>query len=223
MPFSKHELRDRPPREPLTSLEACVRDWQWRFPRARRDTVLEFCREAPTLKDAIIRACDSRTPEGKCHNHQSRVPQAVREEFGNRLWWKRRGWLTAMDVVSAPHEMEPGMAGLRFDAMYDYVKHSDCIFPGIGPVTTYDILTRIGAHPTVNADPSSLYLHAGARAGWYALSGMPARWKGVERVTRPQMPVELRRLPADEIEDMVCAYRLIFQSPEFTDRGKWPR
>jgi len=106
-----------------------------------------------------------------------------------------------------------------FDVLHDWV--GTCAGRGIGPVTVYDVATRIAAHPTINADPTSLYLHAGARAGWLALSPDPLRWRGVDRVLRSQMPVELQHVPADDIEDLCCTYRTIYHLLE--DRGSWPQ
>lgn len=209
MPLAKNELRDRPAREPLTSLGAIVRDWQWRFPVDRRDMVVEFCREAPALNVAVMRAVRSRNAEGKMHNHQSRVKEADRDLFGRRIL------LNLVGILADVRTSDPDD---KFDKLHDWCEH---LAPkGIGPVTIYDVATRIGAHPSMDAEPSSLYLHAGCRLGWNALTQDRARWAKVERVKRAQLPVELQQIPADQVEDLCCTYRLVFD--ELEDRGTWP-
>lgn len=214
MPLSKGELAANPPKEPLVSLASIVRDWQWRFPRHRRDTVVTFCAEAPTLTVAIDRACACRKPDGKMHNHQSRVTHAAREALRLELQMYKKS--IKRDVLLAWQASSPDDP---FDVLHDWVEA--CSGPGIGPVTVYDVATRIGAHPSLDAEPTSLYLHAGCRAGWLAMCPEPSRWRGVERVRREQMPVELQGIPADEVEDLCCTYRTIYHQLE--DRGQWPQ
>jgi hypothetical protein len=181
-----------PPRRPLTSLEALVDDWVYRFSHGgveahRRDMVVEYCAKAPDLLEAIRRACDSKNEEGKQHNHQSRVPHAVRAAFAARI---------------EPHQAERIQT---FDALYDYL---DYVKPsGIGPVTLYDVATRIAAFLELPVE--SLYLHAGVRVGWAALHGK--RSPNVLRIPREQIPKELLRLPTDEVEDFLCCYREFFK------------
>jgi len=213
MPLGKRELEEAPPREPLTSLAAIVRDWQWRFPLQRRDTVVTFCSEAPTLPVAIDRAVASIRPDGKMHNHQTRVPRDARAELGRTLRANAKSIRADIRRVSRSGAVDP------FDRLHEWV--ASCSGAGIGPVTTYDVATRIGAHPSLGCEPSSLYLHAGARAGWLALCPDPKRWRGEEKVLRSQMPVELQQLPADEIEDLCCTYRTVYD--QLTDRGTWPQ
>jgi hypothetical protein len=182
-----------PPREPLTSLDAIVRDWQWRFiegdAKRHRDEVVEFCRDASDLPDAIWKACRSRRPNGKMHNHQSKVKEEDRMKFA-----------AAILRFFAKLRWEP----TDFDELYDGLVE---VRPkGIGPVTTYDVATRIGAH--LGIEPESLYLHAGVMAGWKALE-LPVRKEWGGRVPREAWPEDLRVLPADQVEDLLCCYRAL--------------
>lgn len=211
MDVKKREFTKTPPLEPLTSLAAIVRDFRWRFPRDRRDMVWEYCREAPTLHKAIKRACDSRNAEGKVHNHQSRVWQPNRDALADLLG------ANALAIRRVLRGVEQ-RGGDRFDALHDEV---DRLKPaGIGPVTVYDVATRIGAYLDVH--PTSLYLHAGVRQGLYALLwATDDQWslgnqrnfstvKRVERDTLLRWWPSLEPLPTDEIEDFLCTYRDVF-------------
>ena len=200
----QREFAARPPREPLTSLAALVRDWKMRTAPGggldlKRDDVVEFCRKAPSWGVAVDRAVASRRPNGKMHNHQSKVKEADRREFGERI---QREW-------PKPGNRWPE----EFDAFYDRLWE---IRPeGIGPVTTYDVAVRVGAF--LELEPQSLYLHAGVRQGWLALCpvepfGFRRRWAGIDRIRTGWWPDEVKPLPADELEDFLCTYRELFRS-----------
>lgn len=197
---------ENPPREPLTSLAAVVRDWQWRFIEGDaskyRDEVVEYCKKAPDLGTAIVRACRSRRPNGKMHNHQSKVPEKVRSLFSRNI----------MNLTVDPKWMT------NFDILYDTLHK---VKPhGIGPVTLYDVATRIGAYLAV--EPRSLYLKAGTLDGWRELGlgvskDLPRAPDGVPRPGPEYWPNSLRALPADQVEDLLCAYRAIFPNLERQD------
>jgi hypothetical protein len=176
-----------PPRAPLDNLAALVDDWIYRFgadgvEKHRRDEVVDWCAQAQNLPMAIIRACASRRPNGNLHNHQSRVPEKIRSKYAELL-------------------MNHGLRVSSFDALHDVCE--ELAPPGIGPVTIYDVATRIAGYMQLEVE--SLYLHAGVRVGWYLLHGHRSPDK--ERVPRSMIPTELQRLPTDEIEDFLCAYR----------------
>lgn len=192
-----------PPKAPLTSLKAVVDDWIFRFGEAghekhRRDTVCEYCAQSPDVQTAIRRACASRAANGKMHNHQSRVPEFVRKKFASIIIgrWK---------------------APANFDELHDSLVS---LAPaGIGPVTIYDVATRIAAY--LSMDVCSLYLHAGVKEGWQILTGEKEKR---ERIPRSELPAELRRLPTDEVEDLLCCYRETLRpwlkKPELVNRQR---
>lgn len=193
-----------PPREPLTSLAAIRRDWNWRFVEGddgkRRDLVIHHCKIASSFPEAVDRACRSRNPAGKMYNHQSKIPLPILLEF--------RDLILEQSVVL--FGMGPGNFDIVHALLWD-------IRPwGIGPVTTYDVSVRIGAY--LGQIPSSVYLHAGVREGWNALlrglrdidMGSVESWRAEPLIIRGNLPEELRDMPADEVEDFLCCYRSLF-------------
>lgn len=202
-------FEEKPPREPLFTLPAIIRDWKWRFGQGgykehMRDEVVEFTRSAPNFRTAADRACRSRRPDGKMHNHQSRVPLLILLAFRDRIIHHRANIENGVGDRSRHNALDN-----NFDWMHDYLKHH-LAPPGIGPVTNYDVAVRLGAY--LKAEPVNLYLHAGVREGWFALC-QAIQWetpKDAGRITRINWPRSLRSMPADEVEDFLCTYRDIF-------------
>lgn len=195
-----------PPLEPLHSLDAIVRDFQWRYvDRKKTDQVIEWCRVAPDFPTAVQRAVESRGEDGKHHNHQSKVDLHARRRFGRRI-------------------IRAGSAGrLPMDDFDDLHDHLDDIKPyGIGPVTVYDVAVRVGAYLVI--EPKSVYLHAGVRKGFDALvtslmnSGSPkfANQLNMMRVEGKvpvrMFPPPLRTMRADDVEDILCTYRGVLET-----------
>lgn len=194
--FAKH-----PPREPLTSIAAIIRDWTWRFGEGgveahRRDPCEPFTAAAENLLEAIRRACASRGANGKMWNHQSKVPEKVRRELASRLTLHLNAVRSATD----------------FDALYSLI---DSIAPrGIGPVTKYDVAARLAAF--LKLEYRTLYLHAGALEGWCRLTG-EYEYKDV-KIPRRKIPPVLLAVSINEIEDLLCTYRELL-TPEMLSGG----
>jgi hypothetical protein len=182
-------MEKNPPRHPSSSLADLVKDWDDRYihgpEKHRRDPVVQFCAEAKNLTEAIKRACASRGANGKMFNHQSKVKEMDRQIF-------------ASNIIRYQKLLEDQRC--NFDELHDILER---IAPaGIGPVTIYDVATRIGAF--LGREPQSLYLHAGVRIGIEALYGKPIADK---RILKQNWPVALRSMPADQVEDFLCCYR----------------
>jgi len=173
-----------------------VDDWIYRFganghSRHMRDEVVEFCAVANGLTQAVQRACDSRRPNGKVHNHQSRVKIGDRHLFSFRIM---KSWVDDFEFEN-------------FDQLHDWLEAIKP--PGIGPVTLYDVATRIGAY--LRLEPTSVYLHANVRTGWAKLHGTRRVPEVHGRVPVQLLPTALQRIPPDQVEDMLCAYCEVLQ------------
>lgn len=192
-----------PPTEPLDDLGAIVRDFQWRYVLTKKtDQVIAFCGEARDFPEAVVRAVEARDANGKHHNHQSKVDITARRKFG-RL------------IIRAAHRGSLPMH--EFDAFHDRL---DQIKPyGVGPVTVYDTAIRIAAF--LDIKPHSVYMHAGVRQGFKALEEalerrgegphMRGRWR-FDKVPVSQFPHPLNGMDADDVEDILCTYREVFDS-----------
>jgi hypothetical protein len=191
------EMRLRPARWPLDTLDACIRDFLWRRAPGggmdvKADDIPAMCAEADTFAEAVWIACASRRRNGKMHSHQTKVSVGARRQFG---------WEIIGQVGSLVNNL---VERNSFDDFYDILRK---IRPaGIGPLTTYDVGTRIGAY--LRLEPDKIYLHTGARLGWDAMWG-ERRTAGVYdgRVGRNFWPPALLQLSADMAEDFLCTYR----------------
>lgn len=187
------EMKLRPALWPLDTLDACVRDFLWRRAPGggmdvKADDIPAMCAEAETFDEAVWIACASKRRNGRMHTHQTKVKVDARREFG----WAIIG---CAEFLSCQTD---------FDAFHDILWE---IRPaGIGPLTCYDVATRVGAY--LRLEPQQIYLHTGARLGWNAMWG-ERREAGVQdgRVSRNFWPPALLRLSADMAEDFLCTYR----------------
>lgn len=194
----EREWELRPPREPMTSMGALWRDFTWR--RAdptspictTRDNIPEWCREAMHAREALARAVRSKRPNGKMHNHQSKVSLALpKYEF---VLAANLGKLEASGSFERLHRV---MWKLRSD--------------GIGPMTVYDVATRFGAY--LSLEPDRIYVHAGTKAGLKALNVriFPGDG-GIQTVSMNRLPYILRNRRPDDVEDFLCTYRMAFEA-----------
>lgn len=196
-----------PPKRELASLDAIVEDFQWRYKdRLKTDQVIEFCRVAPDFPTAVRRAVEARDANGKHHNHQSKVDITARRKFGATIIaLAARGSLDLTD----------------FDRMHDRMDERKPY--GIGPVTVYDTAIRIAAY--LGIEPNSVYMHAGVRTGFKTLQAALDGYDhdGADKLTDPGLsrldkipvawfPTPLRELKADDVEDILCTYREVFET-----------
>lgn len=138
-----------------------------------------------SLPVAIEYAALYKLADGHRHPHSYRRQLPALEEAYRRL-------------RAIPGEMRKCSS---FEALHDLIEREIGGIDDIGPLTVYDVATRIGAH--LQLEPEKVYLHSGTREGARAL-GLGARRKTLEPA---DLPVELRRLSAREIEDCLCIYK----------------
>jgi hypothetical protein len=123
--------------------------------------------------------------DGKMHAHQRRV--------GRRVLTKAR---TAL--LSKLTEIE---ACGSFDDLLTLIESATSQIDRFGELAAYDTALRIGAW--LKLSPEAVYLHAGTRKGAASLG----IGKGVQCVQMREMPVELRRLSPDQVEDLLCIFK----------------
>lgn len=160
--------------------------------RARKpDTWLDFAVAQPTLKDAIIASALCGNRDNKRHPHQYRIPQAVLEEARDELLLVR----SKIKAAKTFHDLFEIISGLD---IY-----------GLGPLTRYDIATRIGAF--LSLFPDRVYLHAGTKVGAKHLLG---RELSEDYILKSDLPKEFRSnlLECWEIEDILCIYKNVFKN-----------
>lgn len=203
MVSAQKAFQKEPPRRPLTDLDAIVEDFQWRYvDRKKTDQVVAYCADAPDFPTAVRRAVEARDAGGKHHNHQSKVDLRARREFGRKI--VRAAQAGRVDTAD-------------FDAMHDKF---DRIKPfGIGPVTVYDTAIRIAAF--LGIEPTSVYMHAGVKQGfltlwnsmtWCTSGAARDQQRDLKRVDVGLFPPPLCHMKADDVEDILCTYREVFET-----------
>jgi len=128
------------------TFDEIVRDYIREYRDAARAEMRFFeIQRSPSA--AIRKAALCELPSGKRHPHQRRIPKALLEQVEARLQGIGRKLAKAVD----------------FSALHGIVKDEIGGIKGIGALTVYDIIHRIGAHFGKAAE--HVYLHAGTRTG----------------------------------------------------------
>jgi hypothetical protein len=175
------------------SLPAIVRHYASNF-RDKARNELAFFKKAPTFRDAIGAAArseiyDDDKQRWKRLSHQSRITKAAIRRATTAL-------LGAADWLDECAD---------FDQLLAEVERAIADIPGIGELYVYDVTLRIAAWKDLS--PDKVYLHCGTRDGAKAL-GLDVRGKVIERSL---LPPALRKLPATDLENMLCIYKSSFR------------
>jgi hypothetical protein len=157
-----------------------------------RDDIVDWCAEQESDAQSIIIACASKRRNGKVHNHQSRVSYGARMELKGLL---------LEDILWLRHKRR------TFEEVLQRIE--EYAVSGIGPVTAYDVCTRVCAF--YGLEPNELHLHAGCLEGLRALR-RACVWdyefeRGQRSVPARDLPAELRLMSVDNVEDFLCVYR----------------
>jgi hypothetical protein len=193
MDILKEWERD-PPRTEMTTMTALWYDFKHRrrdpySPICRfKDNIPEICAWDVDAETALCRAVRSIRPNGKMHNHQSKVSKAL-PELENKL----------LMSISNLTKNE------TFNQLYFMI--DDLKTPGIGPMTVYDVAVRFGAF--LKLKPEKIYIHAGTAAGLKTL-GIRVKQREMS-IPMEILPAVLRNKDPDEVEDFLCTYRLAFE------------
>lgn len=184
----RREFAARPPQGPMNTIKDLWRDYMRRYVNSGRgDPALPYTAAAPTLKQAIHRACMSRGEDGKLWFHQGRVWQVNLEAYEVNLLanWKRIRKMT------------------DFDDLYKLCMQIAEVTHGIGIVTAYDVCDRLAAW--LDLEPDYLYFHAGVTEGLRALGVEIPR--GADKLSRDELPEFFRDKNLGIAESFLCGYR----------------
>ena len=174
----------RTSRKKLKSLkeivDAYIREWR---PCALRE--MQSFRNCRKFAEAIERASLSTKENGKRHPHQCRIPGVVLAE-------------AARNLTAASSRLSKCRS---FESLHGVIKEEIGAIRGLGPLTVYDIATRIGAYRDLHLEPEMIYLHAGTAKGAKALG-----FHGRKTLNPRELPREFWVLKPREIEDCLCLY-----------------
>lgn len=149
------------------------------------DSWIEFAKSQVNLKEAIRVSSLSINQSNKRHPHQYRLEQKTLNA-------------TCDELLLIERKLK---AARTFDDLYQLIMSIDVY--GLGPLTRYDIATRIGAY--LKLYPDRIYLHAGTRTGAKRLLG---KVDG-EYILKSDLPKPFRSrdITCSEIEDILCIFK----------------
>jgi hypothetical protein len=153
--------------------------------RENAEKELRYFKLQRSLEDAVSLAALAKRPNGKRFSHQRRIPELVLRKVEKRL-------LAAVPTIRQAKS---------FDELHRIIENETLSIFGVGELMVYDTTLRIGAK--LGLEPKEVFLHSGTRVG--------ARKLGLNGSRRSlpvtEFPTLLRRLPAREIEDVLCIYK----------------
>jgi hypothetical protein len=150
----------------------------------RTDGEIEYYRNRPDLRSALISAAKAFNQDEKKHGHQWRIRKSAIDQVQIIL-------LDSFDQIEQTKDFEELISLLEW--LLGGVS-------GIGELYIYDTALRIGAK--LGFMPDKVYLHASTRKGAAAL-GLSSR---VRALDLSMFPDELQVLLPYQLEDVLCIY-----------------
>ena len=138
-----------------------------------------------TLSVAIAKAAMAENPDGKRHDHQHRITERALKGSFRKLRSKENAIRSCKS----------------FQELYQLIERTLKSISGTGDLYYYDTALRIGAK--LDLHPKSVFLHAGTKKGASFIIDVC----GKSSLERNCLPSELRRLPPDQVEDILCIYK----------------
>ena len=163
--------------------------------RENAENEVSYFKTQRSLEDAVSLAALAKKPCGKRFSHQRRIPGSVLCEVEKKL-------LSAIPTIRQAK---------TFDELHRIIETEIRVIKGVGELMVYDTALRIGAK--LRLEPKEVFLHCGTRDGARKL-GLNVRRRSVPLA---ELPAPLWRLPAKEIEDVLCIYKDILGN---TDRKR---
>jgi len=177
-------------------MKAIISDYIARH-RQNAERELRYFRIQRTLEKAVSLAAQAKKPNGKRFSHQRRLPNSVLRKVERKL----------IGAVPLLHRTR------SFDELHALVDETIRPIFGVGELMVYDTALRIGAR--LGLEPEEVFLHSGTRVGARKL-GLDGRRRSLPLAA---FPAQLRRLPAREIEDVLCIYKNRLGKAGRTRRG----
>lgn len=146
---------------------------------------LRWYEQAGSLEEAIARAAYAETKDGKRQSHQRLITHNAISEAQQKL----RESVLRIERCS------------NFDDLHELIKDLLSQVKGVGELYCYDTARRIAAY--LKLSPDRVYLHRGTRVGARALELDVSRGY----LALSELPVPLRSLTPDDIEDFLCIYK----------------
>jgi hypothetical protein len=151
--------------------------------RVRAKAEMDYHAALPSVAEAKRRAGRAERPDGKRHDHQTRITRtAIRR---------------ASEVLAQLRVQRCR----NFAELHELLEETIGALPGVGELMVYDTALRIGAK--LHLSPRRVYLHAGTRKGARALGV----GRGRHDISVDELPSAFRRLQPREIEDCLCIYK----------------
>jgi hypothetical protein len=170
-----------PASPPPTTLAEIVSAYRREYqPGARAELV--YYASLPSLREAVLRAARAERPNGKRHDHQTRIRRRALQQVQRVL-----GEATFRSFTN-------------FQDLHEFLSAAIGTIPGIGELMVYDTALRIGAK--LGVEPQAVYLHRGTRNGAGAL-GLDT---GRPFIALNEFPSALQSLRPHAIEDCLCIY-----------------
>ncbi len=176
-----HWVVRRPQQQPM---KAIIADYIAKH-REDAEKELRYFKIQRNLEDTVSLAALAKRPNGRRFSHQRRIPESVLRKVEKRL---RAAIPTIRQAQS-------------FDELHRIIEKELISIFGVGELMVYDTAVRIGAK--LGLEPMEVFLHSGTRIGARNL-GLNG---GRRSIPVAEFPLPLQRLPAREIEDVLCIYK----------------
>lgn len=177
-------------------MKAIVTDYKEKH-RENAEKELRYFKIQRSLEDAVSLAALAKRPNGKRFSHQRRIPESVLRKVEKQL-------LAAVPTIRRAKS---------FDELHRIVETEILPIFGVGELMVYDTALRIGAK--LGLEPKEVFLHSGTRIGSRKLGLNGSR----RSLPVTEFPAPLQRLPAREIEDVLCIYKDILGNAGRTHTG----
>lgn len=158
---------------------------------------LRYFKIQRNLEQAVVLAAMAKRPNGKRFSHQCRIPGSVLRKVEKCL-------LAAVPAIRQAQS---------FDELHQTIEEEIVSISGVGELMVYDTALRIGAK--LGLEPKEVFLHSGTRIGARKL-GLNG---GRRSIPITEFPLPLQRLPAREIEDVLCIYKHMLGKSSRTHSG----